>query len=166
MISSHPNPKIVHKSMQDAMPPHQLWLLCDQDTWFGWCFWSLHKWWVFFGWMLWCLQGWWAFLDVWFGASMDDGPLWMNALMPQWMTGLLDDFLGASMDDKPFWTNDLMPPWAFWMNALVLYRWWTCRWILIFPLTIRNNMSCFYSSTLTQGLAGERVYPIHVCASL
>jgi hypothetical protein len=34
----------------------------------------------------------------------------MNALMPQWMTGLLDDFLGASMDDKPFWTNDLMPP--------------------------------------------------------
>jgi hypothetical protein len=46
----------------------------------------------------------------------------MNALMPQWMTGLLDDFLGASMDYKHFWTNDLMPPWAFWMNALVLYR--------------------------------------------
>jgi hypothetical protein len=34
----------------------------------------------------------------------------MNALMPQWMTGLLDDFLGAPMDDKPFWTNDFMPP--------------------------------------------------------
>lgn len=79
------------------MPPNQLWLLCDQDTWFGWCFWSLHKWWVF--------------LDECCDASKDDGPFWMNDLVPPWMMDPFEWILWCLNGWQAFWMISYVPPW-------------------------------------------------------